>query len=108
MRPVSAAVLCAVALLCSSRVAAVEYARPTNGDCLQPGGAGTPADAQLYPEQYMLVGDEQTQNGLSTQASGHLRGSRVLSVQPRQRGHGKRQIGGQIELMHCTEAPSRV
>ncbi|KAL4424905.1 hypothetical protein ABPG77_002128 [Micractinium sp. CCAP 211/92] len=55
MRPVSAAVLCAVALLCSSRVAAVEYARPTNGDCLQPGGAGTPADAQLYPEQYMLI-----------------------------------------------------
>lgn len=78
MRPVCLALLGAVALLCSPHVAAVDYARPVNGDCLQTGGAGTPADAQLYPEQYMLVGDEQTQDGLSTQASGQWR-QRVLS-----------------------------
>lgn len=77
MRPVCLALLGAVALLCSPHVAAVDYARPVNGDCLQTGGAGTPADAQLYPEQYMLVGDEQTQDGLSTQ----IESARGFSVQ---------------------------
>lgn len=93
MRPACVALLGALALMCSAHVAAVDYTRPVNGDCLQTGGAGTPAGAQLYPEQYMLVGDEQIQDGLSTQASA-ARQIRVLSERPWQPRQGKRQVGG--------------
>lgn len=59
-------------LVCSACIhvcAATAYQRPVNGDCLNVGGAGQAADVQLYPEQFMVVGDTQSQQGLYTQAS---------------------------------------
>lgn len=70
-RPSALAALFGV-LLCSTCIhvcAAAEYQRPVNGDCLSVGGAGPAAGVQLYPEQFMVVGDTQSQQGLYTQAS---------------------------------------
>ncbi len=47
-------------------LAAEGFQRPTNGDCI---ALTTGSDASLFPEQYMMVGDERSKDGFVTQAS---------------------------------------
>jgi hypothetical protein len=62
-----------MALLCATAArAAPAYVRPMNGDCITM-GSGTAdlstAGLSLYPEQFMLVGDEAAQDTFFTEAS---------------------------------------
>jgi len=56
----------AAVLICACMASAAEFDRPQNGDCLNL-PAGT-ADVQLYPEQFLMVGDGQVKDPFFTQA----------------------------------------
>jgi hypothetical protein len=62
-----------LALLCATAArAAPAYVRPMNGDCITMGGGTadlSTAGLSLYPEQFMLVGDEAAQDTFYTEAS---------------------------------------
>jgi hypothetical protein len=54
-------------LLCATAASAVQvYQRPINGDCIQIDGSSDSA-VQLYPDQYLIVGDEETTDNFVTQ-----------------------------------------
>ncbi|PRW56963.1 flagellar associated [Chlorella sorokiniana] len=55
-------------------LAADGFQRPANGDCI---ALSTGSDVALFPEQYMMVGDEQAKDGFVTQVNS----SRGFSVQ---------------------------
>ena len=60
-----------LALLCAAAAhAAPAYERPMNGDCIATSGTiDVSTGLSLYPEQFMLVGDEADQGTFYTEAS---------------------------------------
>ena len=70
MLPQPIAVLLLV-LLCTTAARAVPaYERPMNGDCITMSGTtDLSTGVSLYPEQFMLVGDNATQGAFYTEAS---------------------------------------
>ena len=64
MRALALAALLAL-LAAPISLAAEGFQRPTNGDCI---ALSTGSDVSLFPEQYMMVGDERSKDGFVTQA----------------------------------------
>lgn len=73
MRYQALAVLLAL-LAAPAAMAATGFQRPDNGDCI---ALTTGSEVSLFPEQYMMVGDEQSNNGFVTQVNS----SRGFSVE---------------------------
>ncbi|KAI7839391.1 hypothetical protein COHA_006792 [Chlorella ohadii] len=73
MRALALAALLAL-LAAPISLAAEGFQRPTNGDCI---ALSTGSDVSLFPEQYMMVGDERSKDGFVTQVNS----SRGFSVE---------------------------
>lgn len=81
MRPHALALVLAL-LVAPAALAAADFQRPANGDCITITGS---QEVSLYPEQYMMVGDARDRDGFVTQArGGGLRAAAAAAASPRQ------------------------